>query len=135
VGGVVLAVALMLAGCTASGTGGAGTLNVSNQTNIPIVLSVNGTRVTQVQAHSTASVAEMSLPALPWHAAATTTGGRQLGLLTVTHEDLAAVTFGPGGSQGKGSRVDLSCGTIVMWVGPEPIGPVGGSGRPGDCGP
>ncbi len=73
---------------------------------------------------------DRSLPSLPWVVAATTPTGRVLVTLEIPGED----------HEGTYARADLSCGTLMLWFGNEPIygpapPPPGAAGVQGDCDP
>lgn len=73
---------------------------------------------------------DRSLPPLPWVVAATTPTGRVLVTLEIPGED----------HEGTYARADLSCGTVMLWFGNEPIygpapPPPGAAGVQGDCDP
>ncbi len=129
--------ALALTGCvvgtgvTPSGTAAVG-LSYSNQTTIAIDLFVNSQKLQTMSPATDGSVAVTSLPPLPWTVEARTSGGRVLATMTVRDGD---VTQGSGWMQGDAIRVDLSCGRLDLWAGPPILGPMPGSGSPGDCEP
>src|SRR5688572_11865973 len=107
-------------------------LVVSNQTNMPVTVVVNGTSVRTVQPDSQETVTVRDLPAQPWSVEARTSAGRVLSAMTVRPGDVWVR-----GNEMKGNavRVDLSCGRLDMWSGPPLLGPPPGSGTPGDCNP
>jgi hypothetical protein len=105
-------------------------LEYSNQTSIRLELYVNDQRVATMEPGSVGSLSAGELPAQPWLVEARTTAGRVIAKLTVRAGD---VTYGPNSSRGDAVRVNLSCGVLDIWSGPPLVGPLGGSGSPGDC--
>jgi hypothetical protein len=135
-------ISLVLAGCVAwvagewhsNGPSQIG-LGVVNATDLRLNLLVNGTVIETIAPQGADTrIYTSSLPSLPWAVEARTTSGRILGALTVTAADLQTE---PGiSSHGAESGVDLSCGQLYMWSGPqEPSWPAPGLGSPGDCVP
>jgi hypothetical protein len=116
---------------------GAMRLDVSNETTIDVLLTVNGRPGMPVPAGQGLEVGPGDIGPLPWAAQVRTVSGRILVQTTVEAGDVVSQDNGSGsGSQrGVGARVDLSCGRIDLWSGPPMLGPAPGPGTPGDCDP
>lgn len=105
-------------------------LHIENGTTKAITVLVNGAIVSTVAAGQSATVAESTLPAGVWSVEARLPGGKSV---LVTQLDRSAVSQATNSESGSGSRVDLSCGRLDVWVGVPMIGPAPGPGTPGDC--
>jgi hypothetical protein len=127
----LLLVVLALSACTA-GSSSLPNLSYSNQTTLTLSLSVNGTMVETMVPGAAGDVPSSRLPQLPWTVEAKTSKGRVVASMTVREGD---VVMSSGEAKGDGIRVDLSCGRLDIWAGPPLLGPVPGSGHPGDCEP
>jgi hypothetical protein len=116
---------------------GAMRLDVSNETTIDVLLTVNGRPGIPVPAGQGLEVGPADIGPLPWAAQVRTVSGRILVQAKVEAGDVVSQDNGNGsGSQrGVGARVDLSCGRIDLWSGPPMLGPAPGPGTPGDCDP
>ena len=116
------------------------TLGVSNGTTLTVTLVVNGLTVATFEPGQPAPTIDvMRLPDLPWSVEARSPSGRVLTSMRVEPGAVSSTT-GPGGvtrSSGTFGRVDLSCGSLRIWAGVPPSGPVPASpaGSPGDCAP
>ncbi len=112
-------------------------LNVSNSTTIPVMLTVNGAAGRPIAAGQGAELGFADLGPLPWAAQVRTGSGRVLVELTVNAGDVWTRQNADGSreSTGAGTRVDLSCGLIVVASGIFLGGPAPGPGTPGDCDP
>lgn len=111
---------------------------VANQTTMAITVFVNGVRIADFPAASGDTLGAARLPPLPWSVAARTSTRRVLAAFDVQAVDLQFTLATNGGIEGTipGARVDLSCGTLRMWAGDQPMsGPIPGPGTPGDCEP
>lgn len=108
------------------------TLTANNQSDRALELYVNGGKIADVGAKSEPTFKAQDLPPLPWAAELRLPTGRTLLALTVTS---GSVVRTANGSQSPGIRVDLSCGRIELFAVYPLLGPVAGSGHPGDCGP
>ena len=127
----------VIAACSATPTGAAHDLGVSNQTTLTVTIVVNGAVVRTVQRQAQEIVSARDLPPLPWLVETRTPSGRVLSNMTVRAGDVSETNLPGGGREIKGdaARVDLSCGRLDMWSGPPLLGPPPGSGTPGDCEP
>ena len=137
---------LVLAALIASACGGAGatdmplgpvadgdmSLTANNQSDRALEMFVNGGKIADVAPRSAPTFAAAKLPPLPWAVDLRLPTGRVLVSLTVTS---GSVVRTASGSQGFGSRVDLSCGRIELYAVLPLGGPAPGAGTPGDCGP
>ncbi len=139
---VVLAAALLGAACGSAGPPASSAaqspgLSIANGTILPVTLVVNGTAIETVAPGGYQDPITASLPPLPWVVEARTPSGRLLTSMTVHAGDTWSWSLpnGEGGARGDAARVDLSCGRLDIWTGPEPIGPAPGTGAPGDCAP
>ena len=131
---VVVLLALLAAGCHAPADY---RLGVDNGTTLDVRIVVNGTQVTSVPAQQQQFVDAAAMPPLPWRIQALSPTGR---VLLETHVESGVVwsTTTPDGgteSHSAGTRVDLSCGRLDVYVGAPMMGPVPGPGVPGDCEP
>lgn len=126
----------LICACSATPTGQAHDLVVSNQTTLTVTLVVNGAVLRTVQP-KTQEIVSTNLPPLPWSVETRAPSGRVLSQMTVRAGDVSETSLPGGGRQMKGDavRVDLSCGRLDMWSGPPLLGPPPGSGTPGDCAP
>jgi predicted small lipoprotein YifL len=107
-------------------------LTANNQSDRTLELFVNGSKIGDVAATTQSTIAARDLPPFPWAAELRLPTGRTLLSLTITS---GSVVRTASGSQGVGTRVDLSCGRIELWAVIPLGGPPPGPGRPGDCGP
>jgi hypothetical protein len=117
-------------------------LGVSNGTTLTVTIFVNGQRVGDFpSAGPGPSIDPATLPAMPWTVEARSPSGR---VLTSMHVEpgQATTAIGLGGvvdHRGTMGRVDLSCGTLIIWAGA--FAPTGGGppppspGKLGDCAP
>ena len=112
-------------------------LIVSNETSLNLELVVNGTMIQPLPARVTTTTPASRLPPLPWAAEVRFPGGRSVLAATVHAGDVWTGPISNGGIEQKGvaERVDLSCGRIDMYSGPPMLGPMPGTGSPGDCDP
>jgi len=111
-------------------------LEAGNQSTIPVVLTVNGSR-RDLQPGDSIALGVTDLGPLPWSAALLTGSGRTLTEITVREGDDWRLRQADGAVTGHvdGGRVDLSCGQLYL-VSPSFIGgPAPGPGEPGDCDP
>jgi hypothetical protein len=134
-GGFLILLSLIIGACAAALEPGVVpdsqmSLDVSNETSIPIALVVNHLALGNVVAGRARHYSAAELPSLPWHAEARTLAGRTVVELDVRS---GAVRIASNGSRGVAMRVDLSCGRIDLWSGPPLAGPAPGPGTPGDC--
>ncbi len=130
----------LVAGCASPGASQVYAIGVSNGTTLTVAIVVNG-RTVRTLAPGSGTTAD-GIPAselgpLPWSVEARSPSGRLLTTMTVHDGDVFATAMPGGGgtSRGDGARVDLSCGRLDIWVGPPLLGPVPGTGSPGDCEP
>jgi hypothetical protein len=107
-------------------------LDVMNTSTLTVTLVVNGSKVDDIAAGQSDHVVAARLPALPWNAQVLSPTRRELLQLTVHAGDVRVTDQS---LSGVGHRVDLSCGRIDLWSGPPMLGPIPGSGSPGDCAP
>jgi hypothetical protein len=142
---VVAALAIVLAGCAASGPSSPNPsarpkLGVSNGTTLTVAIFVNGGRLADVPPGGPERPLDVdSLPPLPWTVEARSPSGRVLTSMAVKPGDVTT-SSSPGGNEETGAmgRVDLSCGRLTIWAGDVlPLGPAPASppGSPGDCVP
>lgn len=112
------------------------TLSISNGTTLVVVLTVNGQEINEFRPHVDGAVYhERPLPQLPWTVEARTETGRLLTSMVVLPGDVRTERDGSQ-SSGVFGRVDLSCGSLRIWVGDTArSGPIPGPGKPGDCEP
>lgn len=136
----VIAIALV-AGvvCACRGSQGQGLpdLGIDNATTLPVTVVVNGGVVGTFAPGTHEHVAADTLPTLPWRVDLRSPTGRMLLHLDVPVGSVWSTT-NPDGSfteQGAGTRVDLSCGRLDVYVGPPLGGPMAGPGVAGDCEP
>lgn len=132
---VVGGVTLLVAACSLfrSPAPGADDVNVANNTRLDVVVLVNGSPARVVSPGASTSIPATEPGPLPWHVEARTAGtGRLLISIDVTD---GSVDVEGKQQQGVGSRADLSCGRLDVWVGPPMLGPAPGPGEPGDCEP
>ena len=136
---VVVLLAAFLSGCQSEGIVPPDrmVLSISNEASIKVDLVVNGNLVETVDPTTRLDVPASRLPPLPWAAEARLPGGRRLVAVTVHAGDVWSRAVANGGTEmsGDGARVDLSCGRIDIFSGPQPMGPAPGPGSPGDCDP
>ena len=131
----LVVVAVLLAAC--SSPAATDSVNISNETTIPVGVFVNGSRVAGVDPQSRVEIPPGDLPPPPWAVDVRTLGERSLVSLDVGVNPVTRTVY-PDGHEvmaGPGTRVDLSCGRIDIWVGPPLLGPAPDSGTPGDCDP
>jgi hypothetical protein len=142
---VVVAVAVLVAGCGAAGPStpdpsARPNLGVSNGTTLTVSLFVDGSRVADFPPGGPEPSFDVgALPPLPWTVEARSPSGRVLTSMEVKPGDVTISSF-PGGDALSGTfgRVDLSCGSLRIWAGgigfsgPAPASP---AGSPGDCVP
>ena len=140
-GMLLIALATVALGCTATVQALRPKLGISNGTTLTVRLTVNGQKVAESVPGAPQPVIDTaSLPPLPWEVEARSVSGR---LLTSMHVDPGQVdvTTDAGSlkaASGVFGRVDLSCGRLTIWAGAvEPSGPapVGSQGTAGDCAP
>ena len=142
---IVTALAVLLAGCGATGAPSADPearpkLGVSNGTTLTVTVFVNGARSADVPPGGPEPSFDVAaLPPLPWTVEARTPSGRVLTSMDVNPGDVTTITVSGGAENaGKMGRVDLSCGRLTIWAGDVvPLGPAPASppGSPGDCVP
>jgi hypothetical protein len=128
---LVVVVVLLMACSSPAATD---SLNVSNATTIPVGVFVNGSKVADVDPHDAVEIAPIDLPPPPWAVDVRTSGDRSLVSLDVGANPVTRTVYPDGheGMSGPGTRVDLSCGRIDVWVGPPLLGPAPEPGTPGD---
>ncbi len=136
---VVLALAAALvAGCSHVIWGPDYSLNVSNETTIPVTLLVNGEQISVIEPGNGLIIHDRELPARPWTVELTTAGGRSLAALPVAEGSVVdeRALDGTGSYSAPMSRTVLSCGTLLIQVGDTQSGGGGPvQGVDGDCGP
>ena len=142
---VVAALAIVLAGCAATGLASPNPsarpkLGVSNGTTMTVSVFVNGARLADVPPGGPEPSFDVAaLPPLPWAVEARSPSGRVLTSMAVKPGDVTTTTVSGGTENaGKMGRVDLSCGRLTIWAGDVvPLGPAPASppGSPGDCVP
>jgi len=133
---VVVVVAGMLNGCAPpSPSGTKMTLSIQNGTTIAVTLVVNGKVIEIVPAGGYEDPIKNELPGLPWDVETRSPSGQVLSSMTVHAGDVWQTTDPNGGGEEKGDavRVDLSCGRLDVWSGPQPLGPMFRPGPSGDC--
>lgn len=130
-----LAIAVLVTGCGLM-PGDPPTLHISNGTTLVVVLTVNGQEIGEFRPGVGGAVFhEQPLPQLPWTVEARTETGRLLTSMVVLPGDVRTEQDGRN-SSGVFGRVDLSCGSLRIWVGDTALsGPAPGPGKPGDCEP
>jgi hypothetical protein len=129
---VVLAV--VVSGCSAPpGT----KLVVDNGTTLAVTVVVNGQNIGMVAPQTQQSFDASGMPAMPWSIQVLSPSGRLLTSVSADPGSAGSSTDADGHTTqyGVGSRVDLSCGRLDVYVGPPMIGPAPGPGQPGDCEP
>jgi hypothetical protein len=101
-------------------------LGVSNQTTIPVTITVNGRSVGIARPTQPFDRPRSDLPALPWTVEAHSPAGRVLVSMSVHEGDVSQSSSSNGGSGSGGpfGRVDLDCGRLDMYVGAGLSGPV-----------
>ena len=107
-------------------------LTANNQSDRTLELFVNGGKVADVGPMSELTMEAKDLQPLPWTAELRLPTGRTLLSIPITSRSVVRTATG---SQGSGTRADLSCGRIELWAVIPLGGPPPGPGRPGDCGP
>jgi hypothetical protein len=127
-----LALAAVTAGCIAAPSPTASIrsypdLSIQNGTTIAVTLVVNSMTLETVGPGVLQDPVPQRMPSLPWRVEARSPSGRLLTSLTITPSTYIDA------NTGAGARVDLSCGRLDLWSGPPMLGPVPGSGSPGDC--
>jgi hypothetical protein len=140
---IVLAALLVVGLASGCGTPAASqvyAIGVANGTTLAVTLVVNGQVIRTFTAGSgtgTNGIPASEIGPLPWVVEARSPSGRLLTSMTVRAGDVSSTSLpGGGGSDiGVAGRVDLSCGRLDIWAGPPLLGPVPGSGTPGDCAP
>ena len=128
---------LLLAGCSAL-FGTDYTLHVNNGTTLDLRVVVNGQAVGGVAARRGGVFPVGSLPPLPWNVEAHTVAGRVVLALAVAKGSIVdeRALDGTGSYSAPAGRADLSCGRLDMYPNGEgPLGPIPGTGVPGDCVP
>jgi len=132
-------IAGLVAGCGSPAASQVYALGVSNGTTLSVSIVVNGRPVRTFAPLSGTSdpIPAGELGPLPWAVEARSPSGRLLTSMTVHDGDVFATSLpgGGGSSRGDGARIDLSCGRLDIWAGPPLVGPMPGSGAPGDCDP
>lgn len=110
-------------------------LAIDNRTTLNITLVVNGDVVGTVGPSTRMDPVPVPLPPLPWNVEARSPTDRLLLALTISSGDVVEVTgSGVSGAHGKLASVDLSCGRLLLWTGPAPVGePTFIPGPTGDC--
>lgn len=128
---VATATIVLVAGCGGSAPSTVSLdLHIENGTTKAITVLVDGATVSTVGAGQSATVSEATLPAGAWSVEARLPGGKSVLKSLV---DRSSVSQTANGASGSGSRVDLSCGRLDVWVGIPMVGPAPGPGTPGDC--
>ena len=130
-------VAAAVAACSLLQAGERPALGVSNNTDLVIVVIVNGIEAGRFAPGVGADIDVNLLPPLPWTVEARTTTGRLLTSMDVQPGQVFRRQLPDGSTQISGAlgRVDLSCGRFDMWAGGPVGGPAPGPGTPGDCVP
>jgi hypothetical protein len=140
---VVAAVAIVLAGCGSLLPPAPGEspydvqIRVANGTELDVTVVVNGTVVGEAPAQADVTIGPEGLPTKPWSVEARSPSGRILLSFTVIPGQVTRTTAKDGSVRmsGAGSRADLMCGRLDVFVGPPMLGPVPGPGVAGDCEP
>ena len=109
-------------------------LDAINGTTIPVVLVVNG-KSRDMAPGDAQHLGIGDLGPLPWDARFQTRAGRHLAQVTVHEGDVVRQHNADGSTElhSAGSRVDLSCGQLILMAGWPGHGPAPGKGTPGDC--
>ncbi len=128
VGTWILGLVLSLTACAPIASTAVPDLSIVNGTTLNVALFINGASVGHTFRQSSSSILGRDLPALPWHVEARTSKGRVLTTLVVAPATIAK-------DHGAASHVDLSCGSLWIYVGAEPPDEAPGRGVPGDCEP
>lgn len=135
--GLALA-ALVALGCQ---SGERPALHISNGTTLDVAVFVNGVQAAIVPPGGPApNIDSTILPPLPWDVVARAPTGRVLTTMHVAPGQVVTTTRPDGGMSSRFAlaRVDLSCGTLVLYAGDVgSFGPAPGAhpGQPGDCAP
>jgi hypothetical protein len=140
---VAIVMALVVAGCGLIPSSpppvdpGMLDLHASNQTTLPVTISVNGQVVGVAEAGRELTSPSATLPSMPWSVEARSPTGRLLTSMAVRRENISSERQADGSTwmSGAGARIDLSCGRLDLWVGVPMLGPAPGPGSPGDCAP
>jgi hypothetical protein len=137
---MALLLVALVAACGTPAPTQAYSIGVANGTTLTVTIFVNGRAVETFGPGSGTGmdgIPANQIGPLPWSVEARSPSGRVLTSMTVHEGDVSSTTLpgGGGSSKGVGGRVDLSCGRLDIWSGPPPIGPMPGSGSPGDCAP
>ena len=135
---LALLLVALVAACGTSAPTQASSIGVANGTTLTVTIFVNGKAVqTSEPGFGTGldGIPASVIGPLPWSVEARSPSGRVLTSMTVHQGDVSSTSLpgGGGSSKGVGGRVDLSCGRLDIWSGPPLIGPMPGSGSPGDC--
>jgi hypothetical protein len=105
-------------------SGGLAPLEVRNYSTVVVDVTVNGQTEAAVQPESYAAIQTADLPSPPWTVSAVASDGHVYGSFAVPSlQDLT----------GHGTRIDLSCGRVDMWIGQPLLGPTFIAGASGDC--
>jgi hypothetical protein len=138
---LVLVAVLMLAACVSSASRvpiGQPQLDIVNSTTLTVRVEINGRRIGDYGPGSSVSLDLTPLPRLPWQVIAATAKGRVLTTFSVPAGDpyMTAQPEDESGGGGHSVRLELTCGTLLIWAGTVP--PRGGAQGPagtGDCSP
>jgi hypothetical protein len=139
----LVALMVLVAACGAVGASASHErpeLGISNGTTLAVSLIVNGKQLATVEPGGSLSASDAArLPDLPWSVEARSPSGRVLTSMSVGVGAVSSTTDPEGvvHSSGAFGRVDLSCGSLRIWAGFPPSGPIPASpaGSPGDCVP
>ena len=135
---LVLGAVVAIAGCGFLVSGPDYSLNVSNDTTIPVTVLLDGRPISVVEPGNGMQIHDREMPARPWRVEITTAGGRRLATMVVAEGSVVdeRASDGTGSYSAPAARADLSCGSIRVWAGTVmPGGPAPGPGVPGDCAP
>ncbi len=102
-------------------------MSINNGTTITVSLLVNGVVVATVSPGVQIDPLAVELPPRPWVIETRSPSGRVLSTLSISATDYID------NFDGKLVRVDLSCGRLDVWSGPQPHGPTYIPGPSGDC--
>ncbi|HEY3336798.1 MAG TPA: hypothetical protein VGK16_16335 [Candidatus Limnocylindrales bacterium] len=109
------------------------TIHVDNGTTLPVDIVVNGTPVAHVAPNSSVALPPSAAGPRPWEIhVVTRQSRREIVSFEVVGDDVDI--DGPE-QLGRGTRADLSCGRLDVYVGPPLMGPAPGPGQAGDYRP
>lgn len=123
---VTISAVMALAACTSGPTRvplGQPQLDIDNGTTLTVTVEINGQHVGDYGPGTQTALDLGPLPQLPWHLVARWPNGRTLLTFDVPagDPDMTAQPQGESDHGGHGSRVYLTCGTLLIWAGTVPM--------------